>query len=103
MSEPTLNDYREALRLCVASLDNLLPNVARIPADIGLLNDALMAARPLLKAEPNADRADWARVMDAYGPNTTRCAGGRIQARGFQCPHCGSVDPSTDCREPKEK
>lgn len=100
------DQYLKALRLCVASLDNLLPNVAKIPADIGLLNEALMAARPLLEAEPprpNPDREDWVRVMDAYGPNTTRCAGGRIQARGYQCPHCGSVDPSSDCREPKEE
>lgn len=52
MNEPTIDDYREALRLCVESLDNLLPGVARIPADIGLLNEALMAARPLLEAEP---------------------------------------------------
>lgn len=42
----------EALRLCVASLDQLLPYLAKVPADVGLLNEALVAARPLLKVEP---------------------------------------------------
>ena len=42
----------EALRLCVESLDQLLPYLAKVPVDVGLLNDALMAARPLLKQEP---------------------------------------------------
>lgn len=37
-----------ALAKCVASLDQLLPYLAKVPADVGLLNDALMAARPLL-------------------------------------------------------
>lgn len=38
----------EALDLCVASLDQLLPHLGKVPADIGLLNEALCAARPLL-------------------------------------------------------
>jgi hypothetical protein len=42
----------EALRLCVEALDQLLPYLAKVPADVGLLNDALVAARPLLKQEP---------------------------------------------------
>ena len=42
----------EALRLCVESLDQLMPYLAKVPADVGLLNDALVAARPLLKQEP---------------------------------------------------
>ena len=42
----------EALRLCVESLDQLMPYLAKVPADVGLLNDALVAARPLLGAEP---------------------------------------------------
>lgn len=42
----------EALRLCVASLDQLLPYLAKVPADVGLLNGALMAARPLLNEAP---------------------------------------------------
>ena len=41
----------EALRLCVESLDQLLPYLAKVPADVGLLNDALVAARPLLEQE----------------------------------------------------
>ena len=40
-----------ALIKCVASLDQLLPYLAKVPADVGLLNDALMAARPLLESE----------------------------------------------------
>lgn len=42
---------REALDLCVASLDQLLPHLGKVPADIGLLNEALCAARPLLGGE----------------------------------------------------
>jgi hypothetical protein len=38
-----------ALALCVESLDQLLPYLSKVPADVGLLNNALMAARPLLK------------------------------------------------------
>lgn len=44
-----------------------------------------------------SDRADYDRCMDNYGPITTRCAGGRIIARDFICPHCNSMDPSSDC------
>ena len=40
---------RQALGLCVASLDQLLPHLGKVPADIGLLNEALCKARPLLK------------------------------------------------------
>lgn len=50
-----IEQHRVALRLCVASLDNLLPGVARIPADVGLLNDALLTSRRVLDAEPEAD------------------------------------------------
>lgn len=42
-------DLRHALAKCVASLDQLLPYLAKVPVDVGLLNDALMAARPLLE------------------------------------------------------
>jgi maleate cis-trans isomerase len=38
----------EALKLTVESLDQLLPYMDKVPADIGLLNSALCAARPLL-------------------------------------------------------
>jgi len=41
----------EALRLCVASLDQLLPYLAKVPADIGLLNSALIAGRAALAAQ----------------------------------------------------
>jgi hypothetical protein len=41
-------DLRDALELCVQSLDQLLPFLGKIPADIGLLNNALVKARPLL-------------------------------------------------------
>lgn len=42
------DELEAALAKCVASLDQLLPYLAKVPADVGLLNDALMAARPLL-------------------------------------------------------
>lgn len=42
-------ELKAALAKCVASLDQLLPYLAEVPADVGLLNDALMAARPLLE------------------------------------------------------
>lgn len=44
-------ELEQALTKCVASLDQLLPYLAKVPADVGLLNDALMAARPLLESE----------------------------------------------------
>ncbi len=37
-----------ALSKCVASLDQLLPYLGKVPADVGLLNDALVAARAVL-------------------------------------------------------
>lgn len=49
----------EALRLCVASLYQLLPYLAKVPADVGLLNSALMAARPLLKEAPVEPAPQW--------------------------------------------
>lgn len=45
MQAPALLD---ALKLTVASLDQLLPFLGKVPADVGLLNEALCAARPLL-------------------------------------------------------
>lgn len=45
----TIHVLEQALAKCVASLDQLLPYLAKVPADVGLLNDALMAARPLLE------------------------------------------------------
>lgn len=46
------------------------------------------------------DLADWVECMDQYGPQTARCAGNRIVVSGYQCPHCGSANPSEDCEEP---
>lgn len=37
-----------ALALCVEALDQLVPFLGKVPADVGLINNALMAARPLL-------------------------------------------------------
>lgn len=49
--EPTPNAaLANALALCVESLDQLLPYLGKVPADIGLLNDALVSARPTLAA-----------------------------------------------------
>lgn len=48
VAAPTRADLQAALALCVEALDSLLPHLARVPADIGLINDALVAARPLL-------------------------------------------------------
>jgi hypothetical protein len=45
-------ELQGALAKCVASLDQLLPYLAKVPADVGLLNDALVAARPLLEKRP---------------------------------------------------
>jgi len=47
-----MNELEAALAKCVASLDQLLPYLAKVPADVGLLNDALVAARPLLESQP---------------------------------------------------
>lgn len=52
VKQQKLDDALEALTLCVASLDQLLPYLGKVPADVGLLNDALMAARPLLEVKP---------------------------------------------------
>ena len=60
----------EALRLCVESLDQLLPYLAKVPADVGLLNDALMAARPLLKQEPARERDERVSFDDVRGTVT---------------------------------
>ena len=44
---PTEQQLRSALSLCVKAIDNLLPGAKFIPADVGLVNEALMTARPL--------------------------------------------------------
>ena len=45
----TEQQLRSALSLCVKAIDNLLPGAKHIVADVGLINEALMAARPLCK------------------------------------------------------
>lgn len=55
LAETRCAELEQALALCVASLDQQLPFAAKAPVDIGLLNEALCAARPLLvKAEQPA-------------------------------------------------
>lgn len=49
--QPEQSGLLEALTKCVASLDQLLPYLAKVPADIGLLNDALISARAALAAQ----------------------------------------------------
>lgn len=48
LAETRCAELEKALALCVASLDQQLPFAAKAPVDIGLLNEALCAARPLL-------------------------------------------------------
>ncbi|MBC7198101.1 MAG: hypothetical protein H5U32_02515 [Pseudomonas balearica] len=48
----TIHVLEQALTKCVESLDQLLPYLAKVPADVGLLNDALVAARPLVESGP---------------------------------------------------
>lgn len=43
------DELRKALALCVRAIDNLLPGAAHIPCDIGLINEALLKARPLVR------------------------------------------------------
>lgn len=40
---------RMALAQCVAAIDALLPGAQHIPVDVGLINEALLTARPLLE------------------------------------------------------
>lgn len=41
------SELQAALALCVQAIDNLLPGAAKIPCDVGLINEALIKARPL--------------------------------------------------------
>ena len=43
------SELEQALALCIRAIDNLLPGATRIPADIGLINQALLKARPLVE------------------------------------------------------
>ncbi len=43
------SQLEQALALCVKAIDNLLPGAPKIPCDVGLINAALMTARPLVR------------------------------------------------------
>lgn len=43
------DNLQEALALCVKAIDHLLPGAKHIPCDVGLINQALIAARPLIE------------------------------------------------------
>lgn len=47
--QSTVHELHAALGLCVKAIENLLPGARHIVADIGLINDALCAAQPLLE------------------------------------------------------
>lgn len=40
-------EVEKALALCVRAIDELLPGAKHIPCNVGLINDALIKARPL--------------------------------------------------------
>ena len=44
-------DQAQALALTVKALDSLLPYLAKVPADVGLINEALCAARKFVEGE----------------------------------------------------
>lgn len=48
------------------------------------------------------DLVDAHNTADSY-LNMTRCAGNRLIASGFICPHCDSGDPSKICKKPCEE
>ena len=52
---PSALDYQRAIYQIVAAVENLLPGARHIPADIGLINDALLAARPLIDGTATAE------------------------------------------------
>ena len=51
----------EALGLTVLALDQLLPYLSKVPADVGLINEALVAARPLLEKQPSTNHKETPR------------------------------------------
>lgn len=42
-------ELQAALALCVQAIDELLPGMPKIPCDVGLINEALIKARPLVE------------------------------------------------------
>jgi len=53
------------------------------------------------RKETDPEAEDTSRCYSAYGPPLTHCHGGRIVVVGYICPHCGSSNPSTECKEPR--
>ena len=43
------NKLQAALELAVRAIDELLPGMTKIPCDVGLINEALIKARPLTR------------------------------------------------------
>lgn len=48
-SERAVMPETEALKACVKFIDSIIPHLDKVPANIGLLNDALLMARPLIE------------------------------------------------------
>lgn len=48
-SAPLLSELQEALALCVKAIDQLIPGAKHIVCDVRLINQALIAARPLIE------------------------------------------------------
>lgn len=46
-------ELQATLGMCVKAIDELLPGMAKIPCDVGLINEALIKARPLTNREGN--------------------------------------------------
>lgn len=46
-----IDDLEDALQLCVRAIKDLLPGAKHIAANVGLINEALVTARALLKEE----------------------------------------------------
>ena len=54
----------------------------------------------MITASQAQDNRDKAKICEVYGPLITRCAGRRLVADGYICPHCESDDPKSYCRSP---
>lgn len=46
-----IEDLQHALRLTVRAIEDLLPGAKPIPANVGLINEAILTSRALLRAE----------------------------------------------------
>jgi len=51
-------------------------------------------------AESDLKISDKLTVLNTYGPILNYCAGGRVVASGYICPHCTSKNPSIECNKP---